>query len=156
MMIALDNESQVRLVGEEQDYLLLDEIITEPAPERLLPFKKLIEDEILLKAPMAPKHDDCEMVNGLGDISEEGKMNAFAALASLRQLCDGSITSINRTFYLLSAFCPVTGLCRWRNMRIMSRLLRILTTCRWQRSWLRKRTINFRRSQHFNTSWQSI
>ena len=82
----LDNESQVRLVGEEQDYLLLDEIITEPAPERLLPFKKLIEDEILLKAPMAPKHDDCEMsVEQFGDIPEEEENeNPFAALASLK------------------------------------------------------------------------
>lgn len=82
----LDNESQVRLVGEEQDYLLLDEIITEPAPERLLPLKKLVEDEILLKTPMAPKHDDCEMsVEQFGEIPEEEETeNPFAALASLK------------------------------------------------------------------------
>jgi len=57
----LEKESQVRLVDEEQDYLLLEEVITEQSPESLLPFKKLVEDEILLKIPMAPKHDDCEM-----------------------------------------------------------------------------------------------
>ena len=82
----LENESQVRLVNEEQDYLLLDEIITEPSPERLLPFKKLVEDEILLKTPMAPKHADCEMtVEQFGEIPEEEESeNPFAALASLK------------------------------------------------------------------------
>ncbi len=81
----LDDESQVNMVNESQDYLVLDEVITEPAPERLLPFKKLVEDEILLKAPMAPKHDDCEMViDQVGDIPEEEPENPFAALASLK------------------------------------------------------------------------
>ena len=82
----LDNESQIRLIREEQDYLLLEEIITEQSPERLLPFKKLIEDEILLKTPMAPKHDDCEMsVEQFGEIPEEEETeNPFAALASLK------------------------------------------------------------------------
>ena len=82
----LDNESQSRLIREEQDYLLLEEIVTEQSPERLLPFKKLIEDEILLKTPMAPKHDDCEMsVEQFGEIPEEEETeNPFAALASLK------------------------------------------------------------------------
>ena len=82
----LDDESQVRLINEEQDYLLLDEVVTEQSPERLLPLKKLIEDEILLKTPMAPKHDDCEMtVEQFGEIpDEEENENPFAALASLK------------------------------------------------------------------------
>ena len=82
----LDNESQIRLIREEQDYLLLEEIVTEQSPERLLPFKKLIEDEILLKTPLAPKHDDCEMsVEQFGEIPEEEETeNPFAALASLK------------------------------------------------------------------------
>ena len=81
----LEDESQVNMVGEEQDYLILDEIITEPAPERLLPVKKLVEDEILLKTPLAPKHDDCEMaIDQVGDIPEEEVENPFAALASLK------------------------------------------------------------------------
>lgn len=81
----LDKESQVSLINENQDYLLLDEIITEETPERLLPFKKIIEDEILLKAPLAPKHDDCEMIiEQVGEIPEEEDENPFAALASLK------------------------------------------------------------------------
>lgn len=81
----LDDDSQVSLMNENQDYLLLDEIITESSSERLLPFKKLIEDEILLKVPMAPKHDDCEMaVDQVGDIPEEENESPFASLASLK------------------------------------------------------------------------
>ncbi|MBE0443959.1 YceD family protein [Psychrobacter sp. FME5] len=82
----LEDDSQARLIDDEQDYLLLDEIITESSPESLLPFKKLVEDEILLKTPMAPKHDDCEMsVEQFGEIPEEEESeNPFAALASLK------------------------------------------------------------------------
>ena len=82
----LENDSQARLINDEQDYLLLDEIVTEQSPERLLPFKKLVEDEILLKTPLAPKHDDCEMsVEQFGEIPEEEEgENPFAALASLK------------------------------------------------------------------------
>lgn len=81
----LDDDSQVRIVNDEQDYLLLNEVISEQTPERLLPFKNLVEDEILLKIPMAAKHDDCEMaVEQVGDIPEEENENPFAALASLK------------------------------------------------------------------------
>ncbi len=84
-IVLLDDESQVRLVNEEQDYLLLDEIISDERPERLLPLKNIIEDEILLKTPLAPKHDNCEMaVDQVGDIPEEENENPFAALALLK------------------------------------------------------------------------
>jgi uncharacterized protein len=81
----LDDDSQARLVNDAQDYLILDEIVSNQTPERLLPFKNLIEDEILLKAPMAPKHDDCDMaVDQVGEIPEEENENPFAALAALK------------------------------------------------------------------------
>ncbi|WP_367110842.1 DUF177 domain-containing protein [uncultured Psychrobacter sp.] len=82
----LEDDSQVGLIDEEtQDYLLLDEVISEQTPERLLPIKKMIEDEIILKTPMAPKHDDCEMAaSQVGDIPEEETENPFAALAALK------------------------------------------------------------------------
>lgn len=82
----LEDESQVSLVDEEQDYLLLEEIVDNQAPERLLPLKKLIEDELLLKMPLAPKHDDCEMsVKQFGEIPEEDEgENPFAALSALK------------------------------------------------------------------------
>lgn len=82
----LEEESQASLVDEEQDYLLLEEVVDNQTPERLLPFKKLIEDELLLKVPMAPKHDDCEMsVEQFGEIPEEEEgENPFAALSALK------------------------------------------------------------------------
>ena len=81
----LDDESQVRSVDEEQDFLLLAEVVSDEGPENLLPFKNLIEDEILLKTPLAPKHDDCEMsVEQVGDIPEEENENPFAALMALK------------------------------------------------------------------------
>ena len=82
----LEDESQASLVDEEQDYLLLEEIVDNQTPERLLPLKKLIEDELLLKMPLAPKHDDCEMsVEQFGEIPEEEEgENPFAALSALK------------------------------------------------------------------------
>lgn len=81
----VDNEAQVTMVDESQDYLVLDEIIDSQTIGNLLPFKNIVEDEILLKTPMAPKHDDCEMVmEQVGDIPEEKEENPFAALAALK------------------------------------------------------------------------
>ncbi|GAA0318487.1 YceD family protein [Psychrobacter aestuarii] len=81
----LDDDSQTRLLDDTQDYLLLDEVVIQQSSERLLPFKQLIEDEILLKLPMSPKHDDCEMaVEQVGEIEEEDNENPFAALAALK------------------------------------------------------------------------
>ncbi len=82
----LEDDSQVTLIDEEQDYLLLDEVMTELSPERLLPLKKLVEDELLLKIPLAAKHDDCEMATTqAGEIPEAQEVeNPFAALAALK------------------------------------------------------------------------
>ena len=82
----LEDESQEKSMGEEQDYLLLEEIVDHQTPDRLLPLKKLFEDELLLKTPLAPKHDDCEMsVEQFGDIPEEEESeNPFAALSALK------------------------------------------------------------------------
>lgn len=81
-----EDESQVRLVNEEQDFLLLSEVVSDQTPENLLLLKNIIEDEMLLKTPLAPKHDDCEMsVEQVGDIpEEEEEENPFAALLSLK------------------------------------------------------------------------
>lgn len=79
------DESQVRLLDDEDEYLLLEEILDEDSQEKLLPLARLIEDEILLDVPLAPKHDDCEMVvEQVGEIAEEQEENPFAALAALK------------------------------------------------------------------------
>lgn len=81
----LDDEAQIQLIDEAQDYLILSEVIEQGAHESLLPFKTLVEDEMLLKLPLAPKHEDCEMaVEQVGDLPETPKENPFAALAALK------------------------------------------------------------------------
>ena len=47
----------------------------------------MIEDELLVDLPLAPKHDDCEMaVTEVGELPEAvaEKENPFAVLASLK------------------------------------------------------------------------
>lgn len=81
----LADESQARLLSEEDEYLLLEEIVDPDAQEKLLPLARLIEDEILLETPLSPKHDDCEMVvDQVGEIEEEAEESPFAALAALK------------------------------------------------------------------------
>lgn len=88
-LVLLQNESQESLVDEADDYLLLEELLEEQPEnkkgDRLLPFKKLIEDELLLDVPLSAKHDDCEMaVEQVGEIIEEENENPFAALEALK------------------------------------------------------------------------
>lgn len=81
----LADESQVRLLDEEDEYLLLAEILDEDGKDNLLPLAQLIEDELLLEIPLSPKHDDCEMVvDQVGEIEEEAEESPFAALAALK------------------------------------------------------------------------
>ncbi|WP_019671661.1 YceD family protein [Psychrobacter lutiphocae] len=88
-LILLQREEQQSLVDEADDYLLLEELLAEQPEnkkgDRLLPLKKLVEDELLLDVPLSAKHDDCEMaVVQVGEIVEEEAENPFAALASLK------------------------------------------------------------------------
>ena len=45
-----------------------------------------MEDELLLKIPLAAKHDDCEMaITQVGELPEEQEVeNPFAALVALK------------------------------------------------------------------------
>ncbi len=88
-LILLQREEQQGLVDESDDYLLLEELLAEQPEnkkgERLLPLKKLVEDELLLDVPLSAKHDDCEMaVEQVGEIIEEEAENPFAALEALK------------------------------------------------------------------------
>ena len=82
----LEEDSKSNSVNEEQDYLILEEVVDNQTPERLLPLKKLIEDELILIMPLAPKHDDCEMsIEQFGELPEEEESeNPFAALSALK------------------------------------------------------------------------
>ena len=79
-LILLQREEQQGLVDESDDYLLLEELLAEQPEnikgDRLLPLKKLVEDELLLDVPLSAKHDDCEMaVEQVGEIIEEEAEN---------------------------------------------------------------------------------
>ncbi|MDO5768170.1 MAG: YceD family protein [Psychrobacter sp.] len=81
----LEEESQAKMLDEDDDYLLLDEVVEQEGHETYLPLARLIEDEILLQAPLSPKHDDCEMIlDQVGEIEEIAEESPFAALAALK------------------------------------------------------------------------
>lgn len=81
----LDDEIQAKMLDDEDEYLLLEEVIEKEGHESYLPLARLIEDEILLKTPLSPKHDDCEMaVDQVGEIEETEEESPFAALAALK------------------------------------------------------------------------
>jgi len=88
-LILLQYEEQQGLVDEADDYLLLEELLADQPEnkkgDRLLPLKKLVEDELLLDIPLSAKHDDCEMaVEQVGEIVEQEPENPFAALEALK------------------------------------------------------------------------
>lgn len=77
----LKDETQLGLLDEEADYLLLNEL----APDGKLNPLTLIEDELLITLPLSPKHSDCEMaVSEVGDFIEVPDENPFAILAGLK------------------------------------------------------------------------
>lgn len=81
----LEDEAQANLLDEEDDHLLLEEVAFKDGHDTYLPLERLIEDEILLKTPLSPKHDDCEMeVEQVGEIEEFEEESPFAALAALK------------------------------------------------------------------------
>lgn len=88
-LILLQYEDQQGLIEESDDYLLLEELLADQPEnkkgDRLLPLKKLVEDELLLDVPLSAKHDDCDMaVEQVGEIVEEEAENPFAALEALK------------------------------------------------------------------------
>ena len=79
----LEDENHVALLDEGTEIILIDEL-TDDNKLWLLP---MIEDELLVDLPLAPKHDDCEMaVTEVGELPEAvaEKENPFAVLASLK------------------------------------------------------------------------
>lgn len=88
-LILLQHEEQQGLIDESDDYLLLEELLADQPEnkkgDRLLPLKKLVEDELLLDVPLSAKHEDCDMaVDQVGEIIEEEAENTFAVLESLK------------------------------------------------------------------------
>ena len=79
----LADENHAALLEEGSEVILLDEI----ADDQKLWLLPMIEDELLVDLPLAPKHDDCELaITEYGDIPSVAteKDNPFAVLAGLK------------------------------------------------------------------------
>lgn len=79
----LQDESQAALVSEDTETILLDEI----TDDERLNLLAMIEDELLVALPLAPKHAHCHMaVTQAGELPEAAVQqdNPFAVLAALK------------------------------------------------------------------------
>lgn len=79
----LEKESHIGLLDEETEYLLISEL----TKDNKLYLLSMIEDELLVDLPLAPKHDDCQMaISQVGEAIEiiEEKESPFAILANLK------------------------------------------------------------------------
>ncbi|WP_245953291.1 YceD family protein [Moraxella caviae] len=92
MAVDVSGEYQLAILADEKDSALVDGaefvLVDELNPHdgrKMLPLLDLLEDELLLALPLAPRHDDCEMLtDSVGDAPEEQPENPFAALAALK------------------------------------------------------------------------
>ncbi|MFW2176719.1 MULTISPECIES: YceD family protein [unclassified Moraxella] len=90
--VSLDTDSQLALLADESHVALLEEdmesiLLSELSDEHKLWLLPMIEDELLVDLPLAPKHDDCQMaVSEVGELPEieEERENPFAVLVSLK------------------------------------------------------------------------
>lgn len=83
----LKDESQITQI-DDAEFVLIDELCIGDG-RQMLPLKTLLEDELLLALPLAPRHDDCQMLlDSVGgdtqDETDDGVDNPFAVLAQLK------------------------------------------------------------------------
>lgn len=83
--VAID--SRLMLVASEEDWT--DEELAEDGPDaieasRELAVLPLVEDEILLALPIAPRHENCRPPGETGEAETEHRPSPFAALAKLK------------------------------------------------------------------------
>lgn len=83
----LKDESQITQI-DDAEFVLTDELYIGDG-RQMLPLKTLLEDELLLALPLAPRHDDCQMLlDSVGgdaqDETDDGVDNPFAVLAQLK------------------------------------------------------------------------
>jgi len=76
-------EVQLEFAASEAEVTAADDDIERVVASSELSVAALVEDEVLLALPMAPKHEQCSAAAGLG---AEAKPSAFQALAALKKL----------------------------------------------------------------------
>lgn len=93
MMVDVSDEYELAILQDDRqigqiddaEFVLIDEICPH-AGRKMLPLKDLLEDELLLVLPLAPRHDDCQMpVEATTTAATDDNMESpFAALAALK------------------------------------------------------------------------
>jgi uncharacterized protein len=80
--IPVQIEAQLEFAASEAEATAADDDIERVVASRELSVAALVEDEVLLALPMAPRHEQCSAAAGLG---ADAKPSAFQALAALRK-----------------------------------------------------------------------
>jgi len=75
-------EAQLEFAANEAEATAADDDIERVVASRELSVAALVEDEVLLALPMAPRHERCSAAAGLG---ADAKPSAFQALAALKK-----------------------------------------------------------------------
>lgn len=87
VLAILQDDSQIGQV-DDAEFVLVDEICPNVG-RKMLPLKDLLEDELLLVLPLAPRHDDCQTPLVTTEVAiEEHTDSPFAALAALKGKLD--------------------------------------------------------------------
>ena len=81
--LPLHLEAQLEFASSEAEITAADDDIERVVVGREMSVVALVEDEVLLALPMAPKHEQCSAAAGLGADAEP---SAFQALAALKKL----------------------------------------------------------------------
>ena len=75
-------EARLEFASSEAEIMAADDDIERVVAGREMSVAALVEDEVLLALPMAPRHEQCSAAAGLG---ANAKPSAFEALAALRK-----------------------------------------------------------------------
>jgi uncharacterized protein len=82
MEVPLRCETQLELAASEAEILAAEDDVERVVAGRDMSVAVLVEDEVILALPMAPKHEQCRAAT---DLNEGAKPSAFGALAALKR-----------------------------------------------------------------------
>ena len=91
-LVLLSDAKYAERLDEDADFVILSEeqVVHGEADSDLIDLLALLEDELLLSLPLAPRHDHCDYAVPVVEIEDEPaeRDNPFSVLASLKQRSD--------------------------------------------------------------------
>jgi uncharacterized protein len=91
-LVLLSDAKYAERLDEDADFVILSEeqVVHGGADSDLIDLLALLEDELLLSLPLAPRHDHCDYTVPVVEIEEEPaeRENPFSVLANLKQQLD--------------------------------------------------------------------